>query len=263
MTASKSAVKPILMPQAGNTMEEGTILSWRVREGDMLNIGDIILEVETDKAAVEVEAVESGRLARIVVQEGETIEVLQPVAYLAESDADLEAYLNSQNEQEPSAAPETSTVADESSQAKAVVPESSAAVADGGRMILYAPHIRHPALSHGDWHTRIGYHLPQYVLENIESFRHVPRAVLGDLIQLRGTGTVRGGREVPRIEVVLATGIPREECRRMNLEYQDPLSIRLEDYEDREQEGILVVRKAGEILWRLAGKSHHEGSPSS
>ncbi len=135
MTASKPVVRPILMPQAGNTMEEGTILSWRVREGDMLNVGDVILEVETDKAVVEVEAVESGRLVRIVVQEAETIEVLRPVAYLADSDADLEAYLASQKEQEPSAAPETAAVADESSQAKVVVvPESSAAAAEGGRM---------------------------------------------------------------------------------------------------------------------------------
>ena len=91
--AATGAVTPILMPQVGNTMEEGTIVAWHVRPGDRIKQGDMIFDVETDKATVEVEAVDSGRLARITVQEGETIEVKQPVAYLAESDADVDAYL--------------------------------------------------------------------------------------------------------------------------------------------------------------------------
>jgi len=125
-------------------------------------------------------------------------------------------------------------------------------VKDGGKLILYAPHIRDPAPGHGDWHRKIGYHLPEYVLRNMESFRDVPRAVLGDLIQLRGTGTLRNGAEVPRIRVVVATGIPEDECRRMNLEFLEPSSVRLEEYEGKEREGILVVRDAGEVLWRVA-----------
>jgi hypothetical protein len=128
-------------------------------------------------------------------------------------------------------------------------------VRDGGRLILYALHIRHPAAGHGDWHRRCGYHVPEYVLENLESFRDVPRAVLGDLIQLRGPGTVRDGVEVPRIRVYIASGIPEAECRAMNLDYMDPHSIRVEDFEGRESEGILVVRDAGEVLWRMANKA--------
>ena len=134
-------------------------------------------------------------------------------------------------------------------------------VADRGRLILYAPHINRASLSHGDWHQKIGYHLPQYVLQNMDSFRHVPKAVLGDLVQLRGTGIVRDGKEFPRIEVILASAIPREECLGMNIGYQEPMSIRLEEYEKREDEGILVVREAGEKLWKIAETGYREDSP--
>jgi hypothetical protein len=68
---------------------------------------------------------------------------------------------------------------------------------------------------------------------------------------VKGLGTYENGVEKPRIEVVLATGIPEEVCRQINLGYMDPDSIRIEDYQNREEEGILVVPKAGETLHRL------------
>jgi pyruvate dehydrogenase E2 component (dihydrolipoamide acetyltransferase) len=86
-------VVPVLMPKAGQSMEEGTINKWRVNVGDRIKKGDIIFEIETDKATIEVEAVDDGRLARITLAEGGTIPVLQPVAYLAENDADVDAFL--------------------------------------------------------------------------------------------------------------------------------------------------------------------------
>ncbi|MCE5325131.1 MAG: 2-oxo acid dehydrogenase subunit E2 [Planctomycetaceae bacterium] len=88
-----AGVTAILMPQAGQSMEEGTIVAWRVKEGDRVKVGDIIFDVETDKATIEVEAVDAGRVARIVAQEGETLEVKVPVAYMAENDAAVDAYL--------------------------------------------------------------------------------------------------------------------------------------------------------------------------
>ncbi len=100
---SPENVTPILMPQLGQTMEEGTIISWRVEVGQSISEGDIIFEVETDKANIEVESPHSGRLARIVADEGETIQVKQPVAYLAENDADVDAYLESQGGAPPAA----------------------------------------------------------------------------------------------------------------------------------------------------------------
>jgi pyruvate dehydrogenase E2 component (dihydrolipoamide acetyltransferase) len=92
-TAGSSRAIPILMPQAGQSMEEGTIVKWRVKVGERISKGQIIFEVETDKATVEVEAVDEGRLARIVVAEGQACAVKQPVAWLADSDADLPADL--------------------------------------------------------------------------------------------------------------------------------------------------------------------------
>jgi pyruvate dehydrogenase E2 component (dihydrolipoamide acetyltransferase) len=86
-------VTPILMPQAGQSMEEGTLIKWHVAVGDLITKGDIIFEIDTDKAAMEVEATESGQLARIVLPEGGTLKVLEPVAYLADDDADVDAFL--------------------------------------------------------------------------------------------------------------------------------------------------------------------------
>ncbi len=84
-----SSVTPILMPQAGNTMEEGTILKWRVKVGDRISVGQILCDIETDKATVEMEATDAGRLAKIVAAEGAVVPVKQAIAYLAEKDADV------------------------------------------------------------------------------------------------------------------------------------------------------------------------------
>ena len=92
-TGSPGNVTPILMPQAGNTMEEGIVLSWKVSEGDQINVGQIICEIETDKATIEFESPDAGRLARIVVQADEAVPVKEPIAFLADNDADVDAYL--------------------------------------------------------------------------------------------------------------------------------------------------------------------------
>jgi nickel-dependent lactate racemase len=127
-------------------------------------------------------------------------------------------------------------------------------VADGGTLILWGPHIRSPAVSFegGGWHERVGYHVRDWILAHRERYRDVPLAVLADLIQLRGAGSYVDGVERPRIRVILATGIPAELCRKINLEYRDPRSLRIEELEGREPEGILVVHDAGEALYRLA-----------
>lgn len=92
---SFEGVIPVLMPQAGQTMEEGTILSWKVKEGDRIAVGQVIMEIETDKAAMEVEAVDAGRIAKIIAPEGAVVPVKTPVAYLAEEGVDIDALLAS------------------------------------------------------------------------------------------------------------------------------------------------------------------------
>ena len=99
-------VRPILMPKAGNDMEEGTLLRWAVAEGDQVKVGMVLFEIETDKATLEVESEFEGTLRRIVVKEGETVAVHTPLAYLADSEAALEAFLAAQGG-EPGAVSQT------------------------------------------------------------------------------------------------------------------------------------------------------------
>lgn len=81
------------MPKAGQSMEEGVIVKWHVQPGATVQKGMILFEIETDKATIEVEATDEGRLSRIVVPEGGSSPVLLPVAYLADTDADVEAFI--------------------------------------------------------------------------------------------------------------------------------------------------------------------------
>jgi len=124
-------------------------------------------------------------------------------------------------------------------------------VADQGTLIIYGPHIREISRTWGKAIERIGYHTRDYFLAQMERFGDIPRGVLAHSTHVRGTGTYEKGVEKPHVNVVLATSIPRETCDRINLGYMDPSGIRLSDYVDREDEGILFVDHAGEILYRL------------
>jgi len=87
----------ILMPALSPTMEEGTLSKWLVKEGDTVNSGDLLAEIETDKATMEVEAVEEGTVAKLLVAAGsEGVKVNAPIAILLEDDEDesaLEGYV--------------------------------------------------------------------------------------------------------------------------------------------------------------------------
>jgi pyruvate dehydrogenase E1 component beta subunit len=94
----------ILMPALSPTMEEGTLAKWHVREGDEIRAGDVIAEIETDKATMEVEAAEDGRVGRILVAEGtEHVPVNKPIALLLTDGEDLDT---SSFETRPAAAPQ-------------------------------------------------------------------------------------------------------------------------------------------------------------
>ena len=82
----------ILMPALSPTMEEGTLSKWLVKEGDTVSSGDLLAEIETDKATMEVEAVEEGTLAKILVPAGsDGVKVNAPIALLLEDDEDESA----------------------------------------------------------------------------------------------------------------------------------------------------------------------------
>ena len=80
------------MPALSPTMEEGTLAKWLVKEGDKVESGDILAEIETDKATMEFEAVDEGTVAKILVPEGsEGVKVGAPIAILAGEGEDASA----------------------------------------------------------------------------------------------------------------------------------------------------------------------------
>lgn len=87
----------------------------------------------------------------------------------------------------------------------------------------------------------------------MDRFGNIPKCVLAHSTHLKGLGTFEGGVERTRVKVTLATGISKERCQRINLGYLDSTEIDLSEWENREDEGILLVREAGESLYRLCG----------
>jgi nickel-dependent lactate racemase len=124
-------------------------------------------------------------------------------------------------------------------------------VADGGELIIYAPHLNEISVTHGDLIERIGYHVRDYFTKQPERFSDVPRGVLAHSTHVRGQGAFEDGIETPRVQVTLATAIPQDVCERISLGYRDPATINIESFANREDEGVLLVRKAGEQLYRL------------
>ncbi|MCJ7500281.1 lactate racemase domain-containing protein [bacterium] len=124
-------------------------------------------------------------------------------------------------------------------------------VADGGTLIIYGKHINRVSDTWGDLIARIGYHTRDYFLKRMDRFKDIPGGVLAHSTHVRGLGTFESGVEKPRINLVLATSIPEDQCRAINLGYMDPDVVDLDDYRNKEDEGILFVENAGEILHRL------------
>ena len=124
-------------------------------------------------------------------------------------------------------------------------------VADGGELIIFAPHMKEISVTHGANIEHVGYHVRDYFTKQWDQFKHLPWGVLAHSTHVRGTGTFENGIERPRVLVTVASQIPREVCERINLGYRDPASIDVESFADREDEGVLLVRKAGEHLYRL------------
>jgi nickel-dependent lactate racemase len=125
------------------------------------------------------------------------------------------------------------------------------AVAVGGEVVIYAPHLEVVSHTHGRYLYALGYQILPYFLSQWERFRQIPLGVLAHSTHLRGSGAMENGMEKPNVKVTLASKIPPEDCARLNLGYLDPAQIQLEQWKDKEHEGILYVPRAGEILYRL------------
>jgi nickel-dependent lactate racemase len=129
------------------------------------------------------------------------------------------------------------------------------AVAMGGEVVIYAPHLDVVSHVHGKYIYEVGYHVLPYFLNDWERFKHVPLGVLAHSTHLRGSGVMAGGVEKANVKVTLASKISPEDCARLNLGYLDPAKINPADWQDREDEGVLYVPKAGELLYRVRSAS--------
>jgi len=135
-------------------------------------------------------------------------------------------------------------------------------VADGGEVVIFAPHISEVSYTHGKLIDEIGYHCRDYFLAQWDRFKGYPGGVLAHSTHVKGLGHYDkcSGQETPRVQVTLATGIPPERCRRINLGYLDPATVNPQEWKDREEEGILLVPRAGEMLYRVQLPRHAEGA---
>ena len=128
------------------------------------------------------------------------------------------------------------------------------AIADGGEVIIYAPHITEISYTHGKLIDQVGYHVRDYFVKQWERFKDVPGGILAHSTHVKGQGTYDSATasETPRIQVTLATGIPEARCRLVNLGYADYRTINPAEWANRAAEGILLVPHAGEMLYRSA-----------
>ena len=135
-------------------------------------------------------------------------------------------------------------------------------VTDGGEVIIYAPHISEISYTHGRLIDQVGYHVRDYFLKQWERFKDVPGTIKAHSTHVKGVGTfdLDSGVETPRIQVTLATSIPEERCRRVNLGYADYRDIDPQEWANRESEGILFVPHAGETLYRASDLARAQGS---
>ncbi|WAC12722.1 pyruvate dehydrogenase complex dihydrolipoamide acetyltransferase [Dyadobacter pollutisoli] len=136
--AEKINAAVVRMPKMSDTMEEGTLVSWQKKVGDKVKSGDILAEVETDKATMELEAYEDGTLLYVGIKEGEAVPVDGIIAVIGEEGSNVEALLARENGEggvEEASAPE---------EAKAAAPSSNGAekavsVADSDARIKASP----------------------------------------------------------------------------------------------------------------------------
>jgi lactate racemase len=124
------------------------------------------------------------------------------------------------------------------------------AVADGGEVVIYAPHVTEVSETHSEIYE-IGYHCRDYFVKQWDKFKNIHWGVLAHSTHLRGQGTYDEdtGEEKLRVRVTLATQIPREVCERVNLGYLDPATMDLDAL--AAEPGTVVIPNAGEVLYRI------------
>ncbi len=121
----------------------------------------------------------------------------------------------------------------------------------GGEVVIYAPHLDVVSPVHGKYIYEVGYHILPYFLRDWDRYKHVPLGVLAHSTHVRGSGVMVDGVEKANVKVTLASRISAADCARLNLGYLDPATINPADWQNREDEGVLYVAKAGEKLYKV------------
>ena len=175
----------ILMPALSPTMEEGTLAKWLVTEGDTVSAGDLLAEIETDKATMEFEAVDEGTVGRILVPEGtESVKVNSPIAVLlaeGESEADIGSATATAEPAPPAPVTEAPAPAPASAEPApaASAPPAVPATSSKGNRIFASPLARRIAADKGLDLSRIKGSGPKgrIVKADVESAQAQPAAV--------------------------------------------------------------------------------------
>src|ERR1700675_3039249 len=94
----------VVMPKLSPTMEEGQLSRWLKKEGDKVSMGEPLAEIDTDKATMEMQALANGVLRKILINEGESAPLGQPIAIIGEPDEDISALLKTVGEKAPASA---------------------------------------------------------------------------------------------------------------------------------------------------------------
>ncbi len=179
--------KEVLMPRQGNTVESCIILGWKKREGEKVSAADIICEVETDKAAFEVEAGADGTLLLILHPEGADVPVLSPIAVIGEPGEDVSAWTGAGSGQAAAASAEVVPQKRPEEPASAAVPEPEGyRTADGVRI---SPRARNLAKARGA------------DLSGVDGSGPGGRIIVRDVLRHLGGGTLSEGdvaREIDR-----------------------------------------------------------------
>ena len=143
----------VVMPRLSDTMDTGTIAKWLKQEGESVQKGDIIAEIETDKANMELESYSSGILAQISVREGQSAAVGEPIAMIASSEEEaqsLKSAVSSPDGKEAAPAPaETEAKAEQAPAAQAAPAAPQPRQAEPGGRVKASPRARRMAEEHG------------------------------------------------------------------------------------------------------------------
>lgn len=124
-------------------------------------------------------------------------------------------------------------------------------VADGGELVIVAPHLDRVSATWGETIERVGYRTMSSILERLDEFlaAGIPLGVLAHVTHVRGDDAVRDGRTVPRISISIASKLSPELCSRIGLAYRDPAALPWDAW--RADPDTLIVEDAGEVLYRL------------